>query len=275
MVAQVALRWCVIASATVESYLSRAIEMGMSLQRAAEVRAQAVPSAQPTVLIVDDEPLTVVTISHALRAAGFQTMDVTSGSMALERCRDRPPDIAILDYKMPDVSGVEIARILSGAHQFPIIFLSAFGDDSSVQTAAEAGAAAYFVKPIDPLSLVATVRAVLKRFPEIQTLRLESSHMISTLQSTRHINLAVGLLMEQLHLPEKYAYDRLRSYARRQNKKIADVACEFLAATSQTKQLVMQITEVPEKSPRIQPAKQGRSGAGQSANGATDHEPKL
>ncbi len=207
----------------------------------------------PTVLIADDDRLILATLSHGLRSAGFSTVEATTGSMALQLCFESAPSVAIFDYDMPDVSGIEIANTLRRSNQFPIIFLSAYGDDPIVRGAADAGALAYFIKPVDPQRLIPTIHMALKRFAEMKALRGESQHLAAALQAARHTSVVVGLLMERLQLPETEAYDRLRQYARRHGRKVAEVASEILTAAGHLNKAIMQIGSPIEKlSPRPQ-----------------------
>ncbi len=186
--------------------------------------------SKPTVLLADDDRLILATLSHGLRSLGFPTVEVSSGAAALRYCLESPPGVAVIDYDMPDVSGLEIARALQPA-TFPLIFLSAYGDEQIVRAAADLGAMAYLVKPIDPLHLVPTIRMAMLRFAEMSALRGESAQLNSALKAARATSIVVGLLMERLRLTEKDAYDRLRAYCRSNNRKITEVASEILGAT--------------------------------------------
>jgi AmiR/NasT family two-component response regulator len=198
---------------------------------ASTVDSVASPAQQVTVLIADDDRLVLTTLSQGLRAAGFATIEAHSGSEALKYCMQSPPSIAILDYDMPDVSGLEIAKTLRVANAFPFIFLSAYGDDEIVRNAGDTGAMAYLLKPIDPLHVIPVIRTALQRFSELRALRGQSVQLTAALQTTRDTSTVVGLLMERLHLSDKDAYDCLRKYARSQSRKVADVASDILTAT--------------------------------------------
>jgi response regulator NasT len=189
-----------------------------------------VEAHQRTILLADDDRLILATLSQGLRAAGFVTVEAASGAAALNLCLQAPPSAAVLDYNMPDISGLEIARALQPA-AFPLIFLSAYGDDKIVRAAANFGAMAYLIKPIDPPQLVPTILTALSRFSELVALRGESAQLSSALKATRATSIVVGLLMERLHLSEKDAYDRLRLYCRSNNRKVIDVAADILGAT--------------------------------------------
>lgn len=184
-------------------------------------------ATRPTILLADDDPLILAAFSQGLRDAGFSTVEVSSGAAALSYCLESPPGVAVLDYDMPDLSGLEIARALQSA-AFPVIFLSAYRDEQIVRAAADLGVMAYLIKPVDPLHLVPTIHTVLQRFSDLAALRGESAQLNNALKAARATSIVVGLLMGRLHLTEKEAYDTLRAYCRSNNRKITDVAAEIL-----------------------------------------------
>ncbi len=164
---------------------------------------------------------------------------------------ESPPGVAVLDYDMPDVSGIEIARALHPAG-FPVIFLSAYGDEQIVRAAADLGVMAYLVKPVDPLQLVPTIHTALRRFAELAALRGESIQLNNALKGARATSIVVGLLMGRLHLTEKEAYDRLRAYCRSNNRKITEVAAEILGTTERLHVTMSAIApEFGKKSPPV------------------------
>ena len=189
------------------------------------------PGAPLRVLLADDDRLILATLSEGLRAAVYETIEATTGSMALALSATAAPDIAFLDYDMPDISGIEIARKLGEADAFPFVFLSAYGDASIVKAATDAGAMAYLVKPIDPSQLIPMIQTAIQRFAEMRRLRRDSASLASALQATRETNIVVGLLMARLHMSDKEAYNRLRQFARSRNRKVSDVASDIVAAT--------------------------------------------
>lgn len=206
--------------------------------------ARVADESKPTVLLADDDRLILATLSQGLRSAGFPTVEVSSGAAALRYCLESPPGVAVIDYDMPDVSGLEIARALRPA-SFPLIFLSAYGDDQIVRAAADLGAMAYLVKPIDPLHLVPTIHMAMLRFSEMAALRGESAQLNNALKAARATSIVVGLLMERLRLTEKDAYDRLRAYCRSHNRKITEVAAEILGTTERLHVTLSAIGEAP------------------------------
>ncbi|MGB0625406.1 MAG: phosphate regulon transcriptional regulator PhoB [Alphaproteobacteria bacterium] len=121
---------------------------------------------QPNVLIVEDEPPLVELLSYNLEKAGFQAQIARDGDEALLAVEERRPDLVLLDWMLPYVSGIEICRRLRRnpeTRDLPIILLTARGEEDDRIRGLEAGADDYVVKPFSPSELVARVRAVLRR----------------------------------------------------------------------------------------------------------------
>ena len=217
---------------------------------------QTVP---PVVLLADDDRLILATIGQGLRSAGFSTIEADSGRAALKLCAEKTPDIAIIDYDMPDMNGLEVAQAMRATCDIPVIFLSAYGDESIVEAAVETGAMAYVLKPIDPSKLIPMIRTTLKRFAEYVALRGESQQLNSALQGTRATSIVVGLLMARMQVSEKQAYNYLRQYCRANNRKVSDVAEDILSATDKLNSTLNDIHAGSRSSPL--PIQQSKSGA--------------
>jgi len=125
-----------------------------------------VSNLQPRVLIVEDEPPLVELLSYNLEKAGFQIHIARDGEEALLAVEERKPDLILLDWMLPYVSGIEICRRIRRnpeTRNVPIIILTARGEEDDRIRGLEAGADDYVVKPFSPSELVARVRAVLRR----------------------------------------------------------------------------------------------------------------
>ncbi len=121
---------------------------------------------RPRILIVEDEADIVTLLRYNLERAGFETAVATDGEEALLMCREDPPDIAILDWMLPLLSGVELCRRLRRAPEtrtLPIVVLTARGEEGDRVRGLDAGADDYVTKPFSPVELVARIRAVLRR----------------------------------------------------------------------------------------------------------------
>ncbi len=121
---------------------------------------------QPNVLIVEDEPPLVELLSYNLEKAGFHTDVARDGDEAMLAVEERKPDLVLLDWMLPYVSGIEICRRIRRnpeTRDLPIIILTARGEEDDRIRGLDAGADDYVVKPFSPSELIARVRAVLRR----------------------------------------------------------------------------------------------------------------
>jgi two-component system, OmpR family, alkaline phosphatase synthesis response regulator PhoP len=116
-----------------------------------------------TILIVDDEPRIAAIAGDYLRHAGFTVVTADTGTAALERMRSARPVLVVLDLRLPDMDGIEVARTLRKVSNVPIVMLTARAEESDRLLGLDAGADDYVVKPFSPRELVARVRAVLRR----------------------------------------------------------------------------------------------------------------
>ncbi len=118
----------------------------------------------PTVLIVDDEPKIARLARDYLEHAGFSVMIAGDGKSGLSAAERERPDLIVLDLRLPDIDGLDVARLLRKDSTVPIIMLTARGEESDKLVGLEVGADDYVTKPFSPKELVARVRAVLRRW---------------------------------------------------------------------------------------------------------------
>jgi len=120
----------------------------------------------PTVLLVEDEPAQREVLGYNLEADGFRVLTAVNGEEALMMVAEAPPDIIVLDWMMPNVSGIEVCRQLktrSETRGIPIIMLSARSEEVDRVRGLETGADDYVIKPYSLIELMARVRAQLRR----------------------------------------------------------------------------------------------------------------
>ena len=102
--------------------------------------------ARAQILLADDDRVIRVTLAKNLRQYDFDVIEASNGKEAVKLGCDLKPDIAIMDFQMPDITGVDAAQQLRDQADVSCIFLSAYSDDEFVSRAAEAGALGYLVK---------------------------------------------------------------------------------------------------------------------------------
>ncbi len=125
----------------------------------------------PKVLVVEDEEPLCVLLRYNLEAEGYQVEVVTRGDEAEIRLQESVPDLLVLDWMVPAISGIELCRRLRArpeTERLPIIMLTARGEESDRVRGLSTGADDYLVKPFSTPELIARVRALLRRAkPEI------------------------------------------------------------------------------------------------------------
>jgi two-component system phosphate regulon response regulator PhoB len=121
---------------------------------------------KPHVLVVEDEPPLVEVLRYNLEKEGYLVDVAEDGAVALDKARDKTPDLIILDWMLPELSGIEVCRQLRAdpdAKEVPVIMLTARGEEADRVKGLASGADDYVVKPFSPAELLARVRAVLRR----------------------------------------------------------------------------------------------------------------
>ncbi len=120
----------------------------------------------PYVLVVDDEADLLTLVRYNLERDGFEVGEAVDGEEAMLMIAERRPDLILLDWMLPRLSGIEICRRIRRAAEtqnMPIIMLTARGEENDRVRGLDCGADDYIVKPFSPSELVARVRAVLRR----------------------------------------------------------------------------------------------------------------
>src|SRR5579862_9691378 len=142
----------------------RLVETGSS--RSLRGHRADVNSVQPYILVVEDEEALATLLHYNLDKEGCRVDICADGEEALIRIEEKQPDLIILDWMLPTVSGIEVCRRLrqrSGTRNVPIIMLTARGEETDRVRGLDTGADDYIVKPVSMSELAARVRAVLRR----------------------------------------------------------------------------------------------------------------
>jgi two-component system, OmpR family, response regulator ChvI len=116
-----------------------------------------------TIALVDDDRNILTSVSIALQTEGFLTRVYSDGETALKALVDNPPDLAVLDIKMPRMNGLELLRRLREKSAIPVIFLTSKDDELDEALGLAMGADDYIAKPFSQRLLIARIRAILRR----------------------------------------------------------------------------------------------------------------
>ncbi len=157
-----------------------------------------------TILVVEDEPAIQELIAYNLKQAGHQPLRADSAEHALELVRTALPDLVLLDWMLPGLSGIEFARRLKSdkrTREIPIIMLTARAEEQDKLVGLETGADDYITKPFSPRELNARIKAVLRRrapemtddMVEIGGLRIDpASHRVSAGHDAQAVPITLG-----------------------------------------------------------------------------------
>ena len=129
-----------------------------------------------TIALVDYDRNILTSVSIALQAEGFTVRVYSDGATALKALTDNPPDLAVLDIKMPRMDGMELLRRLREKSDLPVIFLTSKDDEIDQALGLAMGADDYIAKPFSQRLLIERIRAVLRRAAS----RRESSEVAPT-----------------------------------------------------------------------------------------------
>ncbi len=119
------------------------------------------------ILIAEDEPDIRELVAFTLRFAGHEVTATANGEEAVQQASRIIPDIILMDVRMPRMTGYDACRLMKAdpvLKNIPVVFLSAKGQDSEIQTGLEAGAEEYLLKPFAPDQLTERVKIILAKF---------------------------------------------------------------------------------------------------------------
>lgn len=183
------------------------------------------------VLIADDEALHNLALTGQLEQLGHQVVGTASnGREAVELARQTQPDIAFLDIRMPTMTGPEAAQEIAADRPIPMIILSAYSDDRTVEEAIKAPIFHYLVKPVDPDDLAPAIAVARARFGEWQQARKDRDLLQLKLEERKIIERAKGLLMDSRGLSEREAYRFLQKTSQDKNTPMVELARKILLA---------------------------------------------
>ncbi|GAC1404314.1 MAG: response regulator transcription factor [Chloroflexota bacterium] len=120
----------------------------------------------PTILIADDDQKIVDMLRRTLLYEGYTVLTAADGQQALDQAQAHHPDLIVLDWMMPRLSGLDVAKRLRAAEAIPILMLTARDAIEDRVAGLDQGADDYLVKPFAPAELLARIRSLLRRAPE-------------------------------------------------------------------------------------------------------------
>ena len=181
------------------------------------------------VVIAEDEAIIRMDLRETLQEEGYDVVGETGrGDQAVELVRDLQPDLAILDIKMPGMTGLEAAAIINAEKICGVLMLTAFSQREVVEQARDAGALAFLVKPFQRSDLVPAIEVAMGRFRELRDLTGEISALGEQLESRQFIERAKGVLIDQVGMAENDAFQFIQKTAMSERSRMRDVADRIL-----------------------------------------------
>jgi AmiR/NasT family two-component response regulator len=176
------------------------------------------------ILIAEDEAIIRMDLREMLEEEGFDVVaEASDGREAVDLTREHKPDLAILDIKMPGMSGIRAAEVITRERIAAVLILTAFSQRDLAADAAQAGAMAYLVKPFQKSDLVPAIEIALERYRDITSLRQDVSDLSERLEARKVIERAKGVLMDQ-GMSEGDSYQLMQRAAMDRGLRLAEVA---------------------------------------------------
>jgi response regulator NasT len=152
------------------------------------------------------------------------------GRSAVNQARELRPDVVIMDIKMPDVDGIEAAKILTEERIAPVVLLTAFSQRDLVERAKEAGVVGYLVKPFRESDLGPAIEVALARFSEFRALESQVADLKETLETRKLVDRAKGILMDMQGLSEADAFRKIQKMSMNTRKPMKEIAEAIILA---------------------------------------------
>ncbi|MBI3899478.1 MAG: response regulator [Gammaproteobacteria bacterium] len=177
------------------------------------------------ILIADDDSLVLDFAQKTLGDAGFQVLTASSGEEGIEVAATYEVDLALLDFRMPGLTGLDTSRVLYELTGTRFILMSAYPDRNLVMQAANEGALEFLTKPLRRDDLLNTVTVCLARADEIKSKEDSLSRGIA---SARSVSMVIGLLMAQHKKTRTDAETILMRMACHQHRRAVEICEEIL-----------------------------------------------
>ena len=183
------------------------------------------------IVVAEDEALIRMDLVEMLEREGYEVVgEAANGNDAISIVRDKKPDIALFDVKMPLKDGITAAEELRG--EVPIVMLTAFSQRELIERANNAGVMAYLVKPFTVVDLIPAIEVARTRFFERELLAGEIEDLTARLEARKLLERAKGLLMRDQGMSEPEAFTWLQRSAMDRRMSMAEVARSLIEGSA-------------------------------------------
>jgi AmiR/NasT family two-component response regulator len=183
------------------------------------------------VIIADDESIIRIDLREMLTNLGYLVIgEVGDGRSAVNLARELRPDVVVMDIKMPDMDGIDAARILTEERIAPVLLLTAYSQQELIERAKEAGVVGYIVKPFRESDLAPAIEVAVARFAEFRALEKEVGDLTLALETRKLVDRAKGILMDTQHITEAEAFRKIQKMSMNTRKPMKEVAEAIILA---------------------------------------------
>jgi AmiR/NasT family two-component response regulator len=176
------------------------------------------------VLIVEDDTLVGMGLLRQLQKLGHSVVgQAADAAEARQMFRSLEPQLVLVDIRLGQDDGIELANDLLKLRRCPMIVISAFAEKDLIERATDAGVYGYLVKPVDDKTLAAQIEVALGRFKEAESLRAETARLSQDLKTRKVMDRAKGILMKRAHLTEEEAHRRLQIESQKRRLGMAEL----------------------------------------------------
>ena len=181
------------------------------------------------VLIVEDDTLVGMGLRGQLQKLGHSVVgQAADAAEARQMFRSHEPQLVLLDIRLGDDDGIELARDLLRLRRCPMIIVSAFAEKELIERATGAGVFGYLTKPVDERMLAAQIEVASGRFKEAEALRAETAKLSQDLKIRKVMDRAKGILLKRAHLSEEEAHRRLQVESQKRRIGMAELCQKII-----------------------------------------------
>lgn len=181
------------------------------------------------IVLAEDDPIIRMDIRRLLEDTGCQVVaECGDGANAIKLTQKQRPQVVLMDIKMPGTDGITATRSITRQKLAPVVLLTSYSDQNTIQEAMNSGALGYLLKPVDKNKLHPTLQIANQRFLEMCKLSIEVNGLEGTLADRTDVLKAKIMLQKKLCCSEEAAYDIIRRMSMSQQCTIGIVARQIL-----------------------------------------------
>jgi AmiR/NasT family two-component response regulator len=183
------------------------------------------------IVIADDEPIIRLDLKRMLQDCGYDVVgEAGDGAKAVELARTLKPDVCILDIKMPEMDGIDAAKVITDEKIAPVLLLTAYSQIDLINRAKDAGVYSYLVKPFKEANLMPQIEVAVARWETFLRIEEQAADLEDKLETRKSVDRAKGILMDQYGLKEQEAFRRIQVQSMNTRKSMREIAEAIIIA---------------------------------------------